>query len=161
MPRKDWPPDILRNVLVELIRETPTQLLAREMWCSSTGSVDWWEGQKRFSSSLAFMSMVRHYEIWKNHLSISKAHGRESSGSCSVSYSRESVAKSVRHKDAQRIKEKPLKLLMRQLGLLCAVIFFPISLFISDIACSTWNDQSRVALCRWHVAGHLLNISFQ
>lgn len=58
MPRKDWPQEILRGVLVELIRETPTQLLAREMWCSSTGSADWWESQKRFSRSLAFMSMV-------------------------------------------------------------------------------------------------------
>ncbi|KAK9839154.1 hypothetical protein WJX74_010625 [Apatococcus lobatus] len=58
MPRKDWPQEILRAVLMELIRETPTQLLAREMWCSSTGSADWWESQQRFSRSLAAMSMV-------------------------------------------------------------------------------------------------------
>ena len=33
--RKDWPLPVLKKVLEELVEETPADLLAREMWCSS------------------------------------------------------------------------------------------------------------------------------
>lgn len=35
--RRDWPQDIKRKVLLELMKETPRQLLYKEIWCASDG----------------------------------------------------------------------------------------------------------------------------
>ncbi|KAK9805272.1 hypothetical protein WJX72_010214 [[Myrmecia] bisecta] len=56
--RRDWPMDVLKKVLVELMRETPRQLLAREMWAGSASAAGWWAFQRRYSKSTAVMSMV-------------------------------------------------------------------------------------------------------
>ena len=43
--RRDWPHDVKRKVLIDLMKETPGQLLHQELWCAS-------EGFKAFSSKL-------------------------------------------------------------------------------------------------------------
>ena len=43
--RRDWPHDVKRKVLIDLMNETPKKLLHQELWCSS-------EGFKAFSSKL-------------------------------------------------------------------------------------------------------------
>ena len=43
--RKDWPHEVKRKVLSELMQETPKQLLHQEIWCAS-------EGFKAFRSKL-------------------------------------------------------------------------------------------------------------
>ena len=35
--RRDWPQEVKRKVLLELIKETPRQLLHHELWCASEG----------------------------------------------------------------------------------------------------------------------------
>lgn len=35
--RRDWPQEVKRKVLLELMKETPRQLLYRELWCASAG----------------------------------------------------------------------------------------------------------------------------
>jgi PI-3-kinase-related kinase SMG-1 len=35
--RRDWPQEVKRKVLIELMKETPRQLLHRELWCASEG----------------------------------------------------------------------------------------------------------------------------
>ncbi|ESO84140.1 hypothetical protein LOTGIDRAFT_155465 [Lottia gigantea] len=56
--RKEWPLNILVKVLQELMEETPADLLARELWCSSTGASEWWLMTKTYSRSVAVMSMI-------------------------------------------------------------------------------------------------------
>lgn len=43
--RRDWPHDVKRKVLLDLMKETPRQLLHQELWCAS-------EGFRAFSSKL-------------------------------------------------------------------------------------------------------------
>lgn len=43
--RRDWPHEVKRKVLLDLMKETPRQLLHQEIWCAS-------EGFKAFSSKL-------------------------------------------------------------------------------------------------------------
>ncbi|KAL0384148.1 UNVERIFIED_CONTAM: putative serine/threonine-protein kinase smg1 [Sesamum radiatum] len=43
--RRDWPHDVKQKVLLDLINETPKQLIHQELWCAS-------EGFKAFSSKL-------------------------------------------------------------------------------------------------------------
>lgn len=43
--RRDWPHDVKRKVLIDLMNETPKKLLHQELWCAS-------EGFKAFSSKL-------------------------------------------------------------------------------------------------------------
>lgn len=57
-PRKDWPLPVLRQLLAELIQETPHQLLARELWCATGSAAEWWSFQSSYTSSTAAMSMV-------------------------------------------------------------------------------------------------------
>ncbi|KAK3583612.1 hypothetical protein CHS0354_039435 [Potamilus streckersoni] len=56
--RKDWPLSVLRKVLEELIAETPSDLLAKELWCSSTGPNEWWCMTQTYNRSTAVMSMI-------------------------------------------------------------------------------------------------------
>ncbi|CAM6124730.1 unnamed protein product [Calypogeia fissa] len=56
--RRDWPQEVKRKVLLELMKETPRQLLHRELWCASAGLHNFNLKQERFSGSVAVMSMV-------------------------------------------------------------------------------------------------------
>ncbi|KAJ4815070.1 Serine/threonine-protein kinase SMG1 [Rhynchospora pubera] len=58
--RRDWPHDVKRKVFLELMQETPRQLLWQEMWCASEGFRSFNLKIKRFSGSVAAMSMVGH-----------------------------------------------------------------------------------------------------
>ncbi|CAH1638475.1 unnamed protein product [Spodoptera littoralis] len=56
--RKEWPVSILKQVLHELSTETPRDLLWRELWCSSVSPEQWWQMTRRYSYSVAVMSMI-------------------------------------------------------------------------------------------------------
>lgn len=56
--RKEWPVSILKQVLQELSAETPRDLLWRELWCSSVSPEQWWQMTRRYSYSVAVMSMI-------------------------------------------------------------------------------------------------------
>ncbi|PWA94247.1 protein kinase-like domain-containing protein [Artemisia annua] len=58
--RKDWPHEVKRKVLSELMQETPKQLLHQEIWCASEGFKAFRSKLKRYSGSVAAMSMVGH-----------------------------------------------------------------------------------------------------
>ncbi|XP_058069212.1 uncharacterized protein LOC131218594 isoform X2 [Magnolia sinica] len=58
--RRDWPHDVKRKVLLELMKETPKHILHQEIWCSSEGFKAFSSKLKRFSGSVAAMSMVGH-----------------------------------------------------------------------------------------------------
>ncbi|PRQ23388.1 putative non-specific serine/threonine protein kinase [Rosa chinensis] len=58
--RRDWPHEVKRKVLMDLMKETPRQLLYQELWCASEGFKSFSSKQKRFSGSVAAMSMVGH-----------------------------------------------------------------------------------------------------
>ncbi|KAL6211608.1 hypothetical protein ACLB2K_016831 [Fragaria x ananassa] len=58
--RRDWPHEVKRKVLMDLMEETPRQLLYQELWCASEGFKSFSLKQKRFSGSVAAMSMVGH-----------------------------------------------------------------------------------------------------
>ena len=69
-PRKEWPLPMLKQVLAELIQETPHQLLARELWCGSGSAADWWSFQSGYTSSTAAMSMVTTLRFAKPQTSL-------------------------------------------------------------------------------------------
>nr|NVI76398.1 no-on-and-no-off transient C [Cucujiformia] len=56
--RKEWPLAVLKQVLTELMAETPSDLLAKELWCNSISAGDWWNVTKRYSYSVAVMSII-------------------------------------------------------------------------------------------------------
>nr|XP_011458374.1 PREDICTED: serine/threonine-protein kinase SMG1-like [Fragaria vesca subsp. vesca] len=58
--RRDWPHEVKRKVLMDLMKETPRQLLYQELWCASEGFKSFSLKQKRFSGSVAAMGMVGH-----------------------------------------------------------------------------------------------------
>ncbi|ONM08980.1 Serine/threonine-protein kinase TOR [Zea mays] len=58
--RRDWPLDVKRKVLLELMNETPKQILWQEMWCASEGFRNFNSKVNRFSRSVAAMSIVGH-----------------------------------------------------------------------------------------------------
>ncbi|KAL8143564.1 LOW QUALITY PROTEIN: hypothetical protein V2J09_016596 [Rumex salicifolius] len=58
--RRDWPHDVKRKVLLELMEETPKQLLHQELWCVSEDFKAFSSKLKRYSGSLAAMSVVGH-----------------------------------------------------------------------------------------------------
>jgi hypothetical protein len=57
-PRKEWPPEVLRSVVQELMREAPNDMLARELLAGAAGPTDWWRRQQAYARSAAVMSMV-------------------------------------------------------------------------------------------------------
>lgn len=57
-PRQNWPLPILRQLLAELVQETPHNLLARELWCGTGSASEWWSFQAAYTTSTAAMSMV-------------------------------------------------------------------------------------------------------
>ncbi|XP_034180761.2 serine/threonine-protein kinase Smg1 isoform X1 [Osmia lignaria lignaria] len=56
--RKEWPIQILKQVLAELMAETPKDLLAKEIWCNSINAGSWWQATKNYSYSVAVMSII-------------------------------------------------------------------------------------------------------
>ncbi|KAJ4965696.1 hypothetical protein NE237_017545 [Protea cynaroides] len=58
--RRDWPHEVKRKVLLDLMKETPKQLLHQEIWCASEGFKAFSMKLKRYSGSVAAMSMVGH-----------------------------------------------------------------------------------------------------
>ncbi|XP_020886986.1 serine/threonine-protein kinase SMG1 [Arabidopsis lyrata subsp. lyrata] len=58
--RRDWPHDVKRKVLLDLMSEVPKQLLHQELWCASEGFKAFTTKFKRYSGSVAAMSIVGH-----------------------------------------------------------------------------------------------------
>ncbi|KAM6559139.1 hypothetical protein CsatA_028378 [Cannabis sativa] len=58
--RRDWPHEVKCKVLLDLMDETPKQLLHQELWCASEGFRAFSSKLKRYSGSVAAMSMVGH-----------------------------------------------------------------------------------------------------
>lgn len=58
--RRDWPHEVKRKVLLDLMEEAPKQLLHQELWCASEGFKAFSSKLKRFSGSVATMSIVGH-----------------------------------------------------------------------------------------------------
>ncbi|KAK3930101.1 Serine/threonine-protein kinase SMG1 [Frankliniella fusca] len=56
--RKEWPVAVLREVLQELMSETPSQLLAKELWCHSATTGSWYKTLQTYSHSVAVMSVI-------------------------------------------------------------------------------------------------------
>lgn len=56
--RRNWPVTVLRQVLEELSKETPKDLLAKEFWCNSTTTAGWRKTVKNYSLSVAVMSVI-------------------------------------------------------------------------------------------------------
>uniref|UniRef100_A0A1A9WAZ4 non-specific serine/threonine protein kinase n=1 Tax=Glossina brevipalpis TaxID=37001 RepID=A0A1A9WAZ4_9MUSC len=57
-PRKQWPAQVLRCALRQLTKETPRDLLSKEIWCQSTTALEWRKAIRRYSISLAVMSII-------------------------------------------------------------------------------------------------------
>ncbi|XP_057963612.1 uncharacterized protein LOC131154843 [Malania oleifera] len=58
--RRDWPHEVKRKVLLDLMKEAPKQLLHQELWCASEGFKPFSSKLKRYSGSVAAMSIVGH-----------------------------------------------------------------------------------------------------
>ncbi|XP_013880332.1 serine/threonine-protein kinase SMG1 isoform X3 [Austrofundulus limnaeus] len=56
--RRDWPLNVMKDVLKELMEATPSNLLAKELWCSCTTPSEWWRVTQSYARSTAVMSMV-------------------------------------------------------------------------------------------------------
>ncbi|KAJ3131917.1 Serine/threonine-protein kinase smg1 [Geranomyces variabilis] len=57
-PRLDWPLAAMREALEKLKRETPNNLISREISCGSASAHHWWTKRKTFARSIAVMSMI-------------------------------------------------------------------------------------------------------
>ncbi|ORY07438.1 hypothetical protein K493DRAFT_273447, partial [Basidiobolus meristosporus CBS 931.73] len=58
IPRKNWPMEVLRKVYSDLVSETPSTLLEKELWASCSTSSVWYRKSKSFVRSLAVMSVI-------------------------------------------------------------------------------------------------------
>ncbi|KAL7002741.1 Serine/threonine-protein kinase smg1 [Sarracenia purpurea var. burkii] len=58
--RRDWPHEVKRKVLLDLMKEAPKQLIHQELWCASEGFKAFSSKLRRYSGSVAAMSMVGH-----------------------------------------------------------------------------------------------------
>ncbi|CAB3374703.1 Hypothetical predicted protein [Cloeon dipterum] len=56
--RKEWPHAVLRQVLLALMNETPSDLLAKELWSTSADASNWWRVTKNYARSVAVMSVI-------------------------------------------------------------------------------------------------------
>lgn len=56
--RRHWPKSVLKEVYLKLVKETPGDLLAKEVWCSSSDASDWFAKSTSLSRSLAVMSVI-------------------------------------------------------------------------------------------------------
>ncbi|XP_027910249.1 serine/threonine-protein kinase SMG1-like [Vigna unguiculata] len=58
--RRDWPHEVKCKVLLDLMKEVPRHLLYQELWCASEGYKAFSSKLKRYTGSVAAMSMVGH-----------------------------------------------------------------------------------------------------
>ena len=56
--RRVWPADLLRSVVVDLMRETPRNIVSSELWLAALDARGWWRATQRFARSTAAMSVV-------------------------------------------------------------------------------------------------------
>jgi hypothetical protein len=56
--RNEWPLRVLVQVLQELMKETPNDLISKELWCASINTYDYWRLTQTFTYSNAVMSMI-------------------------------------------------------------------------------------------------------
>ncbi|XP_070580922.1 serine/threonine-protein kinase SMG1-like [Ptychodera flava] len=56
--RKEWPQSVMRQVLQELMDDTPRDLLSKELWCSCGGALEWWQITQSYARSTAVMSVI-------------------------------------------------------------------------------------------------------
>ncbi|PAV67189.1 hypothetical protein WR25_25021 isoform S [Diploscapter pachys] len=56
--RSKWPVQILKDVLKQLVDDTPNNLISRELWIRSGTCDTWWTVTQRFARSCAVMSMI-------------------------------------------------------------------------------------------------------
>ncbi|UXI19497.1 zinc finger CCCH domain-containing protein 18 [Sarcoptes scabiei] len=56
--RSEWNVDLLRKIHLELVRETPNDLISKELWCSSINPFDYWNLTQNFINSNAIMSVI-------------------------------------------------------------------------------------------------------
>lgn len=56
--RKEWPLDVLKQVLKELSADTPDDLLSKEIWCCSQSAAQWRQAQLSYARSVAVMSVI-------------------------------------------------------------------------------------------------------
>ncbi|CAL8462813.1 g2346 [Coccomyxa elongata] len=57
-PRKEWPRELLRQVVTELMRDAPRGMLAREILAGAAGPADWCARQRAHARSSAVMSVI-------------------------------------------------------------------------------------------------------
>lgn len=53
-----YPKDILKQVLKELMSESPKDIISKEIWYKSKNNADWWEKTKTYIKSVGVMSMI-------------------------------------------------------------------------------------------------------
>jgi PI-3-kinase-related kinase SMG-1 len=58
MSRKEWPLDVMRQVYLDLVRETPGHLFSKEMWSKTLTTLEWWTVSQTYNRSLAVMSII-------------------------------------------------------------------------------------------------------
>ncbi|KAJ3318863.1 Serine/threonine-protein kinase smg1 [Boothiomyces sp. JEL0866] len=58
LPRNQWPLEVLKSVFIELRSETPSDIIANELWTSSCTPISWWLKSKKFAQTVAVMSIV-------------------------------------------------------------------------------------------------------
>ncbi|CAG8681341.1 36376_t:CDS:2, partial [Racocetra persica] len=51
--RRNWPHSVLKSVFLELVSETPSDLLEKEVWASCSSPKEWWMKSTSLSRSLA------------------------------------------------------------------------------------------------------------
>lgn len=56
--RKEWPVTVMKQVLRELIDETPGHLLSQELWFASTDSAHWYKLTTNLTRSFAVMAVI-------------------------------------------------------------------------------------------------------
>ncbi|CAG8582777.1 10118_t:CDS:2, partial [Dentiscutata heterogama] len=56
--RRNWPRSVLKSVFLELVSETPSDLLEKEVWASCSSPKEWWIKSISLSRSLAVMSVI-------------------------------------------------------------------------------------------------------
>jgi hypothetical protein len=60
LPRKQWPADVLLATFKVLLRRSPSQLLATELFTSANDAQHWWEIRNRYTASLALTSVASY-----------------------------------------------------------------------------------------------------
>uniref|UniRef100_T1KSW0 non-specific serine/threonine protein kinase n=2 Tax=Tetranychus urticae TaxID=32264 RepID=T1KSW0_TETUR len=58
LARSEWSSSILVEILKELMDETPSNLIAKELWCASTNAFEYWHLTQTFTQSNAVMCMI-------------------------------------------------------------------------------------------------------